>query len=323
MDAGIFTNVLQYTDNVCNAYIAEKVHIVASVIAPAAYTLLGVYVILWGLASMRGLIQEPFTDMAVRMVKIAFIFGIGIQLAEYNVYVIDTMWNGPQELASAIAGTSGGSIGPTLDSILGKGFVLGRLMYSKAGLLNGDFGAYIAAFFIWGITIVVTLYVCALIVLAKIALSLIISIGPLFIISLLFQPTANFFNAWVQQLANYFLLIVLVVAGNMFVLTLFQRAASTTTVTGTAQIDQLFPFVITGGLSLFVIAQIPSIASGLAGGVSLSTYGMGRMGLAVLARGGKAATGRATRGAGKGVRKAARAAREVYQGRKRNTVKSS
>ncbi|AJY28380.1 trbL/VirB6 plasmid conjugal transfer family protein [Burkholderia thailandensis 34] len=323
MDSQIFTNVLRYIDNVCNAFIAEKVHVVASTIAPAAYTFLGVYVILWGLASMRGMIQEPLTDMAVRMVKIAFIFGVGIQLAEYNIYVVDTMWNGPQELASAIAGTSGGAIGPTLDSILAKGFALGKLFYSKAGLLNGDFGAYIDAFAIWAISMVVTVYVGALIALAKIALSLLIAVGPLFIISLLFQPTANFFNSWVQQLANYFMLMVLMVAGNVFVLTLFQRAANASGITSTAQIDKLFPFFVTGGLSLFVIAQIPGIASGLAGGVSLSSYGMGRLGLSVLGRGAKGVTGRASRGMSKGVRKAARAARAAYQSRKQNTVKSS
>lgn len=261
--------------------------------------------------------------MAVRMVKIAFIFGVGIQLAEYNVYVVDTVWNGPQELSSAIAGTSGGSIGPTLNAILQQGFQIGQKFYGKAGLLNGDFGAYIAAFAVWAITMAVTIYAGALIVLAKVALSLIIALGPLFIVSLLFQPTANFFNSWVQQLTNYCLVMVLMVTGNVFVLTLFRRAASATGITSTAQIDALFPFFVTGGLSLFVIAQIPSIASGLAGGVSLSSYGIGRLGLSILTRGAKAATGHASRDASKGVRKVARAARAAYQSRKRNTVKSS
>jgi type IV secretion system protein VirB6 len=191
-------------------------------------------------------------------------------------------------------------------------------------LVTGDVGMYLVAIIVWAVTIITTLYACALIVLAKIALSLIISVGPLFIISLLFQPTANFFNSWVQQLANYFMLMVLVIAGNVFVLTLFQRAASTTSgITSTAQIDQIFPFLITGGLSLYVLAQIPNMASGLAGGISLSTYGMGRMGLAVFGRGAKSVAGRTSRGIGKGTRKAARAARAAYQGRKRNSVSAS
>ena len=101
-----YTQVLTYVNGVCNDYIGANVSAVASAIAPAAYSFLGVYVILWGLASMRGLIQEPFTDMAVRMVKIAFIFGVGIQLAEYNVYVTDIFFNGPEQLAAVFTHTT-------------------------------------------------------------------------------------------------------------------------------------------------------------------------------------------------------------------------
>jgi len=320
-----YTQVLTYVNGVCNDYIGANVSAVASAIAPAAYSFLGVYVILWGLASMRGLIQEPFTDMAVRMVKIAFIFGVGIQLAEYNVYVTDIFFNGPEQLAAVFTHTTTStSVISSLDTVLQQGFQIGQKFWQKGGLVTGDVGMYLIAIIVWAVTIITTLYACALIVLAKIALSLIISVGPLFIISLLFQATANFFNSWVQQLANYFMLMVLVIAGNVFVLTLFQRAASSTSgITSTAQIDQIFPFLITGGLSLYVLAQIPNMASGLAGGVSLSTYGMGRLGLSVFGRGAKAASGRAARGIGKGTRKAARAARTAYQGRKRNSVSPS
>src|ERR1700693_6282652 len=114
-----YTQVLTYVNGVCNGYIGTHVSAVASAIAPAAYSFLGVYVILWGLASMRGLIQEPFTDMAVRMVKIAFIFGIGIQLAEYNVYVTDTFFNGPEQLAAIFTHTtSSGTVISSLDTVL-------------------------------------------------------------------------------------------------------------------------------------------------------------------------------------------------------------
>lgn len=89
--AGPYEQVFTYVTNVCDSYIGSSVAAVAAAISPAAYTLLGVYIMLWGLASMRGLIQEPIMEAAVRMIKIAFIFGIGIKLAEYNVYVVDTV----------------------------------------------------------------------------------------------------------------------------------------------------------------------------------------------------------------------------------------
>lgn len=279
--AGPYEQVFSYVTNVCDSYIGSSVAAVAAAIAPTAYTLLGVYVMLWGLASMRGLIQEPIMEAAVRMIKIAFIFGIGIKLAEYNVYVVDTFFNSPEQLAQALTNsTSNQTTVNSLDQILKQGFKIGKGFWDKGGILDGDFGMYLIAIFCWAITIIVTAYACFLIVLAKIALALIIALGPLFIISLLFQPTANFFNSWIQQLANYALLVILVVSANVFILNLFVRAASKTAgISSTAQIDQIFPFIITGVISLLVLAQLPSIAAGLAGGISLSSYGVGRFAL--------------------------------------------
>ncbi|CAE6850422.1 Type IV secretion system protein VirB6 [Paraburkholderia aspalathi] len=337
MPSQVYTQVFTYVNNACNGYIGDNVAAVAAAIAPAAYSLLGVYVILWGLMSMRGLIQEPILEAAVRFMKIAFIFGIGIQLAEYNTYVTDTFFNGPEQLASVLThSTANGTAISSLDQILDQGFKIGKTFWDQGGIIMGDFGMYMVALLVWAMTIAVTAYACFLIVLAKIALSLIIALGPLFIISLLFQPTANFFNSWIQQMSNYFLLMVLVIAANVFVMTLFMRAANgATAITSTAQIDQLFPFLITGAVSLLVIAQLPQLAAGLAGGISLSSYGMGRLGLSVLSRPGRDLASAGYRGgkraAASGSKKAARAgwnatggrAYSAFKNRNRNSVASS
>ena len=333
-----YQDAFTYVNAVCNSYIGANVAAVASAIAPAAYTLLGVYVILWGLSSMRGLIQEPILDAAVRLIKIAFIFGIGIGLAEYNTYVTDTFFNGPEQLTSTLTkATSNSTAINGLDLLLDQGFKIGKAFWSKGGIINGDFGMYIIAFCAWGITLAMTAYAFFLILLAKIALSIIIALGPLFIISLLFQPTASFFNSWVQQLSNYFLLMVLVIAANVFVMTLFQDAASDTitAISSTAEIDQIFPFLIMGAVSLLVIAQLPSIAAGLAGGISLSSYGIGRLGLSVLSRPGRDLASAGYRGGKRavasGTKKATRAgwnatgsrAYSVYKNRNRNFIAKS
>ncbi|PRG71836.1 hypothetical protein C6T69_14415, partial [Burkholderia multivorans] len=200
MTAHLYSDVIQFVDATCAAFITDRVQSVASAIAPAAYTLLGVYVMLWGLASMRGLIHEPITEATMRLVKIAFILGVALNLGTYNRYVIDTAWNGPQQLAQAFSGLMGeGGIAAAQDQLLAKGFEAGAAMWRKGGILDGDFGMYLTAFVAWGITLAVTAYTCFLLALSKIALSLLIGLGPAFIISLLFHPTAEFFNAWLKR----------------------------------------------------------------------------------------------------------------------------
>jgi type IV secretion system protein VirB6 len=330
MATTFFADNLTYINNVCTAYIGANVAAVAQAIAPTAYTLLGVYVVLWGFASLRGMIQEPFMDMATRLIKIGFIFGVGISLMEYNVYVTDTFFNGPEQLAGALTSqkSSASTIVNSLDAILTQGFTIGKKFWDKAGLLSGDFGMYLVAGAIFLETIFVVGYSFFLIVLAKLALSVIIVFGPLYIVSLLFQPTANFFNSWVQQLTNYFMVMVLVVATNVLLMTLFARAATgATAITDITQIDLIFPFVITGLICLLVLASITSIAAGLAGGMALSSFGLGRMVAGIVGIAAKKAIGSTTKAIGsttklaaKGTKKVARAAWSGYQNSKRNAI---
>jgi type IV secretion system protein VirB6 len=295
MASMVFSDVLEFVNTLTSAYISTNVAIVADAIKPAVITLLGLYVILWGVASVRGLIQEPITDAAVRLLKIGLIVGVGLQLGHYNELVTDTFFHAPEQLASALTGAQGNNQAIAgLDTILDSGFTIGKAFWDKAGIVSGDFGMYLISLLVWTVTILVTAYAAFLIILAKIALSLIIALGPVFIVSLLFQPTASFFNAWIQQLSNYFILIVLVIAANVFVLTLFQRAAAgAAAIASTAQIDQVFPFLITGGLSFLVLWQLPNMASGLAGGLSLSGYGIPGRVMSLLGSGTRSLAGRA------------------------------
>jgi type IV secretion system protein VirB6 len=330
MATTFFADNLTYINNVCTAYIGANVTAVAQAIAPAAYTLLGIYVLLWGFTSLSGLIQEPFMDMATRLIKIGFIYGVGINLMEYNVYVTDIFFNGPEQLAESLTSqkTSTGTIVNSLDSILTQGFFIGKEFWDKAGLLSGDFGMYLVAGVIFLETVAVVGYAFFLIVLAKLALSVIIVFGPLFIVSLLFQPTANFFNSWVQQLANYFMVMVLVVATNVLLMTLFARAAAgATAIADVTQIDLVFPFLIVGLICLLVLASILNIAAGLAGGMALSSFGLGRMaarlvGIAAFKGVGIAGklSAKGARLAAKGTKKVARASWSGYKKLKRNSI---
>ena len=319
--SGIYQDILTYVNNTCTNYISTNVSAVANAIAPAAYTLLGVYIMLWGVASMRGLIQEPITDMAGRLIKICLIFGIGIKLAEYDQYVTDVFFNGPEQIGLMLSNTSdANTITSSLDSIVTQGYQIGDLFWNKGGVLNGNVGMYIIAGAIWLLTIAVTAYSCFLIILSKIALAIIISLGPIFIISLLFQATSNFFNSWVQQLSNYFLIMLLVIAANVFVISVFGKYATIASSTQGITVETIFPFMAISVISLLILAQIPHIASGLAGGISLSSYRVGRLGLSIARNTAKGMAKQSTRLGKRVGQRGGSSARKVYMRSRRNAI---
>jgi type IV secretion system protein VirB6 len=276
-----FTQYLNYINALVASYITPNVQLVANAISPMVYGLLSLYVILWGISYLRGEMREPITETATRFVKIALICGIGLKLASYNELVIDTFVNGPEDLARMLAGSSDNSTtASSMDTIFAAGFAVAKGFMDKAGLLSGDLGFYVIGFCVLLVTICVTVYSFALILLSKIMLCILITLGPIFIISLLFQASAGYFSAWIHKMTNYALLGILVIVINKLLITLFERAA--VTAVSSTQIDQVMPVIITGILSVIALAQLTTVAAGLAGGLSMSTQGMGSLGLSMM-----------------------------------------
>lgn len=325
----LYTDSFRFIDGVCDGYVGENVAAVARVASPFAYMLLSLYVVLWGFSSLRGAIREPFDEFVKRLLTIAIVIGIGLNVANYNILITNTFLHGPEELVNGMARSSGTtSVVTGLDAIFADGVDLTGRFWAKAGVLDGDFGMYIVAAAVMLMTIVVTAYSFFLMALAKVMLTVIICIGPLVFIGLLFEATAGFFNAWLRQMTNYFAVPVLVVLVNLLVMTLFARAADGAAgITSTAEVTQVFPFLAMGLVTLLSLASVLSVASGLAGGVSLSSFGMGRFAGGMLkhyAGGLASVASRPVQGGGKkvvtGGKKVARAAWNAYQNRQRNKI---
>ncbi len=279
MASHTYSETLAFVNGMTNAFITQNVVSVATAIAPAVNTLLAVYVMFWGYALLKGGVKEPMMDGLQRIFKMVVILYVGFQFAAYNKYVVDTFTVSPLELGKVFfGGNDTGSLFDSLDTILAKGFEAGKKFWDQAGILVGDPGMYMVAVLVWSQTIVVTAYACFLIVGAMLLSSVVLAFGPLFIFSLMFESTSDFFSRWIQQLANLALIIVMTIATNAMILTLYLRASiGAAAITSTAQVNQMFPFLVTGAISLLCLAQIPSTASSLAGGVSFNSYGAGRL----------------------------------------------
>jgi type IV secretion system protein VirB6 len=323
----LYSDSLNYINAVCESYVSENVVAVARVMGPLLTAMLGLYVAIWGFASLRGLIKEPVNEFINRVAKLAVILGIGFNVANYNILITNTFLRGPDEFVAGLARSPGSNgVITGLDGMLNDGLILTTRYWAKAGVLDGDFGMYIVAAAVITMTIVVTAYAFFLMALSKVVLTAVVAIGPVFFIGLLFEATAGFFNAWLRQLANYFLVPVLVVMVNLLVMKLFARAASgPAALTSSAEVAEVFPFLAMGLVCLLALASILSIASGLAGGVSLSSFGMGRLTASLLNRNGlklgKQIGRHTTRPVAWTGKKITRGAWSAYQTRGRNSIR--
>lgn len=273
-----FRDTFARIDNLLATFSVEKSHAIALMLDPVVPPALGIVWMLYGVAHLTGQVEEPFMSFVEKTIKTALIVGVALGAVEWNDLLIHTFQDSPVALAAAISGTSN-----TDTTLSGFGVVLDGTIDNVVSIASSFFAQWINMYpiLIGGLVLLVGLVVTIgagfLILLGKVVTALILSFAPLFILALLFDWSKNFFTSYMNNLIAGTLLSALAVGANSLILSMFQQAAQKLAGLGaTATISECSALLITGGIGLLVLWQVPSLAAGLGGGMSLSTFGIGR-----------------------------------------------
>jgi type IV secretion system protein VirB6 len=269
---GFFAEFNAWLNGLLAAYIGTNTAQVAATLEPAIVTLAIVYVMIWGYLQLMGRIDEPLVTGFKRIVTLALILGIALHLWLYNEVIVDTFFNAPGALAARILGAFDSVT--VIDQIIFSGDDAATLLLQKGGLWNGDVSYYIAGFAVYLIVGLTAIYTIFLLTLSRIALSVLLALGPLFFGLLFFDSTKRFFESWVAQLANYAFISILTVLVAALMMTLISTAAQqAASAGGGIQIAQAVRVCMAAGLTFLVMRQVMPMAAGLASGLALSTFG--------------------------------------------------
>jgi type IV secretion system protein VirB6 len=270
---GFFETFWSWLEGQLAAYIGTNTALIAAALEPAIVTLAIVYVMVWGYLHLSGRIEEPLGAGLKRLIMLAVVLGSSLHLWLYNTVIVDTFYRAPAELASAVVGAPDPVA--TIDTIWSQGGAVAGYLWSNGGLLSGDFGYYVAGAIVWVLMGLVCVYTMFLIALSSIALAVLLALGPLFIALLLFDATRRFFEAWLAQLANYALITILTVLVAALLLQIVASYAAQTAARGGAivTVDAL-NMVLVAVLVFLLMRQVMPIAAALAGGMSLTSFGV-------------------------------------------------
>jgi type IV secretion system protein VirB6 len=272
---GFFATFSAWLNAELAAYIGDNTARLASILEPAIVTLATIYVMAWGYLHLTGKIDEPVIAGLKRILTLALILGVGLRLWLYNTLIVDTFYNAPVQLAAAIVG-SANPVG-TIDTIWDRGGAVAGILWTKGASSWHGFGVgfYVAGVLVWCLIGLLCVYAMFLLALSSIALAVLLALGPLFIASLFFDTTKRFFSAWIAQLTNYALITVLTVMVATLLLQIVQSYATQTAALGSAifTVDVLHMLLI-AVLVFLVLRQVMPIAAGLAGGISLNSFGL-------------------------------------------------
>lgn len=287
---GFFAEFNTWLTALLVTYIGDNTARIANALEPAIIVLATLYVMIWGWLQVTGKIEEPLIAGVKRILMLALILGASLRLWLYNSVIVDTFFSAPGELAAAVVGAYDSVT--VIDQIIFEGADAATLLIQKGGIFDGDFSYYLAGIAVYlfvGLTAIYTIFLLAL---SRIALSVLLALGPLFIALLLFPSTKRFFESWIAQLANYAFVTILTVLVAALMMTLMSTAAEQAAASGGGiEIAHAARVCMAAGLTFLVMRQVMPMAAGIASGLALSTHGAMSQ---ILAWG----FGRATRGAG-------------------------
>jgi type IV secretion system protein VirB6 len=192
-------------DAVLNAYVLGVVNSLTVGIAPIALTVMTLWITLYGWAVLRNEVSETLPVFMWKVFKIGVVLAFALQAGFYINNIADTA----NALATGVASTFlPAGVNPAtiatpyaiLDAFNEKAGQVVLDLLKEAGVMRLDlvFAAVVTAF---GnvLFLCIALFVVTL---AKVFLTFVIAIGPLFIMCLAWKPTARFFDSWLSMLLN-------------------------------------------------------------------------------------------------------------------------
>lgn len=273
-----FTDAFKHFDAGLSDYVLGTAGKVIAAFTPVATSLLTLYIIMWGWAIMRSMIEEPIMDGVFRIMRLLIITGIALNIGYYNEYVVDFLWKTPEALAAVI--TQGhytaGNQAQYLDTAWSQYYDYAAKYWASGSVTSGaGIGLIGIAFLIFASGVLVTGYAAFLLIMAKITLALMLSLGPLFILTAMFEATKQFFNSWVGQALNAVFIPVLAAGVISLILGVIQIGLSIGASTEFVQpsLQVVGGLVVASVVGFLILLQLPSISAALGGGLALSSLG--------------------------------------------------
>jgi type IV secretion system protein VirB6 len=293
---GFFAEFNGWLTALLDDYIQQYTAQMASLLEPAIVTLGTLYVLVWGFLHIAGRIEEPVLEGLKRIAILAVVLGVGLDLWLYDSVIVETFYRAPAALAANLVGAQ--NFVTIIDTILFQGDDVATALLAKAGVLHGNFSFYFAAIAVYVVIVIAAVYTMFLLTLSRIALSVLLAIGPLIIPLFLFSSTRRLVEAWLAQLATYAFVAILAGLVAALMMHLISQAASQAEAAGGGiQIAQAVRVCIAAGFTFLVMRQVLPMASGLASGVALSTFGIVSGALVNVRRRALFSAGQFTRGA--------------------------
>lgn len=269
IDSGIST----YIFNVYEALIREYSYTITTVLA--------LYVIFYVIAIYRGLIKATTEEMINAVIRMVIVSSLLYSFDDFLRLAHSALADWPNEIIGTIvmSGTTETTVRTVeqtrglIDLYFDQGFKLGQMVMEQSG-----FAATIYGLVIWVATFFMGALPFAMAMVAEVAIAILLSLTPIFLLYMLFKKTSGFFEAWVRNLMSMVFLKILVFSAMIFYLHIMKGPMSSLTKRAIEGDSLGFPsflgFLVVSYVMWRFYKHIGGIASSLGSGFVLQTSGI-------------------------------------------------
>lgn len=265
---GVFTNIFTLIDeNVVNV-VTSKVGNIIPILEPLLLSGFTVYLLFLFWSYWNSQLEESISDLGKKTLAWIVILGFSLNISTYNEYVVPVVMGFGDFLSHKFSG-SDTTINGNLDDMLFQ--IIGGIQKTldEAKGVSGTIVALITIVLVSVASIVFLIISAGYILLAKVFLSLLVVIGPIFISLALFPATRQYFSSWLNAVLNYTILTFCIQVLMALFLGFMQS------VVGEGYIDLMrgFNIVVGAGIFFVILLKLPDFATSVSnGGISATGF---------------------------------------------------
>lgn len=264
------TEILMQVDQVTLGYTAKAYQAVVSAHMGELRLMLVIYVAMFGIGVLQGMIPLTLQQAAKHILKALIIFQLATNWGTFTTFFYNVFTSGPDKLTAALLG--GNAPTKQLEDVYTVGIEAAQNIFRKAGAFD------VAQILLAGLVTIGTVFMVGvalfLLIFAKMGLAVLLSIAPIFLALALWKSTQGLFQGWINYLVHFAMIPVITYAVMGLALQLIQAPVNEMKAAGeNLTMVTTTPYLLMGAITTLLCSQILKIAASLGGGITLSAMG--------------------------------------------------
>jgi type IV secretion system protein VirB6 len=273
------------------AFLAPTVSSLVEALQLTALVGCTLYILVMGLTIVFGAESAPFYTFLRTSLKIVIVAAFALSAEGYLGGIVEALKGLETGLVHAMnrgAGQAPDNLFAQIDLMLKEGFdrsmACFEVAYDKGVWNPGAAISWALAALFFGLAVAaVAVFGGSIVLLSKMALTILFALGPVFVLCLMFPQTSGFFHRWFGEVLSFTLQNVIVSVVLSFSLEVFKSFISTTNIQGSGDTNifiAALQVAVMGFVMVYFLAKSGALASGLSGGAgssAVSAQGVGAM----------------------------------------------